>query len=92
MRGDPGLDDVSVRAGWYPREPDSCPVWDAELVLSPTDETPPGLRLTPSPAPSKVGDSIIRLRPRLGAIIPGAGCVGTAPCVAVPGLYFLQWG
>ena len=30
--------------------------------------------------------------PRLGAIIPGAGGLGAAPCVAVPGLTLPRWG
>lgn len=60
--------------------------------LSPTDETSGDRELCSGLPPSKVGDSIIRLRPRLGAIVPGAACVGTAPCVAVPGLTLPQRG
>lgn len=76
MRGDPGLDGVSVRTGWYPRELDSCLVWDAESALSPTDETPLGLLPVSGKglAPSKVGDSIslsapagVQLSPALAA-------------------------
>ena len=31
--GYPGLDAVSVRAGWYPRESGVCLTWDAESAL-----------------------------------------------------------
>lgn len=63
-----------------------------EASIPPTDETSGDRELCSGLPPSEVGDSIICLHPCWGAIIPGAGCVGTAPCVAVPGLHFLQWG